>query len=548
MPRWCNGYSVWIDRERVHGVRSRICPDAVTVTLLTTVMCLSAGLGVAEELAPEQESAHRLVELRLTILADGSVGVDYSLNHATRSLRLSLPRGRSESFRLEPADALMDADGVVVLPNVARSFRMVISPDRPAQRWAREYPLAFNVEGRGTGIYIPYLLPRRRDEVRVFVQGGRGLAAVADGVYIRVENDYQIVDPSGFVLLGRNLYPESTLQLSESLPAWLDQAIRESYRNAQGDVTDFLGTARKDVPLLVDFFVAGALASAQTGGDAPGDRCAIRLWLRGEAWQSHGDDLRARMNGVLLHELVHCYQQPEHWQAWAHEGHARFVEFFLGARPGGEYSPGNRVERRFNRDFDGCMNDLRVGKRTIDAYACGSVAYWLRWLETGRVNMLAQVDADRPTEAHTMAGRFLKRTTTETDVVDFLRSVGIAAQVAANQREAPNSVRSRLIHTLLRQHCGGLRRGYWTREAFLRLHAPGCPEFNGFELRILARRDVIEDVHRGYAAVASSCRRRGRVLAIGAGGERKWMNCDRSYAWPPTTASRYRLVAPFADR
>ena len=121
-------YSVWVDREKVH---------AVIVALVTAVMCLSAGRALAENLAAEEESTHRVVELRLTILADGSVGVDYSLNHATRSLRLSLPRGRSESFRLEPVDALVDANGVVVLPNVTRSFRIVISPDRPAQRWAR---------------------------------------------------------------------------------------------------------------------------------------------------------------------------------------------------------------------------------------------------------------------------------------------------------------------------------------------------------------------------------------------------------------------------
>ena len=540
---------MWIDRKKVPNVRSRICPDAVTVALITTVMCLSAGPGIAGELAAGDASAHRLVELRLTILADGSVGVDYSLNHVTRSLRLSLPRGRSESVRLEPADALMDAEGVVVLPNVARNFRMVILPDRAAQRWVRQYPLAFSVEGRGTAIYLPYLLPERGDEMRVFVQGGPGVAAVADGVYLRVEDDYQIIDPSGFVLLGRNLCPESTLQFAEDTPAWLDQAIRESYLNAQSEVTDLLGAAREDVPLLVDFSVEGAGAGPQIGGDAPGHGCVIRLWFRGEAWQSHGDDLRARMNDVLVHELVHCYQQPERWQIWAHEGHARFVQFFLGARrQGGGYSPGNRIEQRFNRDFDGCMSDLRVGKRTIDAYACGSVAYWLRWLQTGRVNMLARVDADQPTEARTIAGRFLKRTATETDVVDFLRSVGVAVQVAVGKREASNSVRSRLIHTLLRQHCGEIRGGYWTHETFLKLHAPGCPELDGFELRSIARRNVIENVHRGYAAVASSCRTEGRVLAVGVDGEEKWMNCDRSYAWPSTTGSRYQLVAPFADR
>ena len=103
-----------------------------------------------------------------------------------------------------------------------------------------------------------------------------------------------------------------------------------------------------------------------------------------------------RMNDVLVHELVHCYQEPEIWQRWAHEGHARFVEIFLAARPHDKYSLDNQAEGRFGRDFDGCMSDLRVGERTIDAYPCGGVAYWLRWLQTGRVNMLAKADAESP--------------------------------------------------------------------------------------------------------------------------------------------------------
>ena len=108
-----------------------------------------------------------------------------------------------------------------------------------------------------------------------------------------------------------------------------------------------------------------------------------------------------RMNDVLVHELAHCYQQPEIWQRWAHESPARFVEVFLAAKPRGKYSPDNKSEGRFGRDFDACMNDLRIGETTIVAYPCGAVAYWLRWLQTGRVNMLAKADAESPAEART---------------------------------------------------------------------------------------------------------------------------------------------------
>ncbi len=162
-----------------------------------------------------------------------------------------------------------------------------------------------------------------------------------------------------------------------------------------------LDTPPKDVPLIVDFSTEGAGDAPRNGGDAARGHCAMRLWFRGEAWQNHRADLRMRMNDVLVHELAHCYQEPELWQRWAHEGHARFVEVFLAARPRGKYSPDNQAEGRFGRDFDGCMSDLRVGERTIDAYPCGAVAYWLRWLQTGRVNMLAKADAESPAEART---------------------------------------------------------------------------------------------------------------------------------------------------
>ena len=238
-----------------------------------------------------------------------------------------------------------------------------------------------------------------------------------------------------------------------------------------------LDTPRKDVPLLVDFSTEGAGDAPRNGGDAVCGHCAMRLWFRGEAWQNQCEDLPMRMNDVLVHELVHCYQEPEIWQRWAHEGHARFVEIFLAARPHDKYSPDNQAEGRFGRGFDGCMSDLRVGERTIDAYPCGGVAYWLRWLQTGRVNTLEKADAESPAGARTMAGRFLDRTATETDVVDLVRAAGITVQVVEGVREAPESVRSRLIWTLLRQTCGHKSAvGYWTNDASITLDAPGCPE------------------------------------------------------------------------
>lgn len=393
------------DREKAHGVETRMCRDALVHALTVTVMCLSAGPGGAEELSVEGQCDQGLGELRLALLADGSVGVDYALNRATTSLRLGLPPGRSAGFRLEPEEALMDPDGVVTLPTATRNFRIVLFPDPPEQRWSREYPLAFGVEGRGTGVYLPYLLPEDCGEVSVLVQGSRGMATVVDGAYSRVDNEYQIADSSGFVLLGYDLYPEATMQLPKAMPTWLQEGIRESYESAQDGVTNFLVTQQKDVPLIADFSTEGS-NRPQNGGDAPGEHCAIRLWFRGEAWQDQSEDLRTRMHDVLVHELVHCYQEPEKWEPWAHEGHARFVEIFVAARPRGTYAPGGRAEERFSRDFGGCMNDLRVGERKIEFYACGSVAYWLRWLQTGRVNMLSKADVDDPTEAYTMAGRF----------------------------------------------------------------------------------------------------------------------------------------------
>ena len=129
--------------------------------------------------------------------------------------------------------------------------------------------------------------------------------------------------------------------------------------------------------------------------------------------------------------------------------------------------------------------------------------------------MLAKADAESQAETLTMAGRFLNRTATETDVVDFVRAAGVNVQVVEGVREAPESVRSRLIITLLRQTCGhGSAVGYWTNDASITLDAPRCPELNGFELQAVAGRHIIEDIHLGYAAVAAACRDEGRVMIV----------------------------------
>ena len=248
---------------------------------------------------------------------------------------------------------------------------------------------------------------------------------------------------------------------------------------------------------------------------------------------------------------MHCYQEPDIWQQWAHEGHARFIELLLAAEGGVKSPAAQRARERLGLHFDACLNALRVGAKDLDAYACGAVAYWLRWLETGHVGMLAESDAERGTWARSVAARFLTRSVSGGEVVDFVRAAGIGVEVVDGVREPPESVRSRLIHTLLRKGCGGVEligpRGFWTNAGSVTLDAPPCPALHGFELETVAGRHVIEEVYAGYAETAASCRNAGRVLAGGVSGEQMWVNCDPSYGWPPATGTRYRLVAPFAD-
>lgn len=520
----------------------------LSAAMCAVAACLAAGLGHAAEAAGETICGEQRAEIALALAGDGSISVNYALRQATSSLRLKMGE-LAQRLRLEAAGASMAADGTLRLPNPRRSFSVTLFADPPERRYAGSYPPAFAVQGRGMAVYLPYLLPDDCGDAAVFVRGGAGLAIVADGAYRRVEAEqaYRIANPSGFVLLGANLRPDAMVQFPKSLPAWLDEAIRESHASAQREVPGLLGVPRKEVAVLVDFSTQGSADRPLAGGDATTrGACAMRLWFRGEAWRSRREDLRRRMNDVLVHELAHCYQEPAPWTPWAHEGHARFVEWLVAARLPERRAAVARAIEAFGEAFNRCMNDLRVGTRHVAAYPCGAVAYWLRWIETGRVRMMAEADARAEAEARTMASRFLDRTATEADVVGFIRVAGMAVEVEDGALEKPEDVRFRLVSTLLAQGCDlDGPPGYWPHPASLTLDAPGCPEFHGFELQAVAGRHVVRDVHAAYAATVAACGAEGRVAISGGDAERKWVRCDRAHEWPSTIGARYRLAAPF---
>ena len=450
---------------------------------------------------------------------------------------------------VESDGAEVDGEGRILFREPVREVSVVVSPEPPEQRYAAQYPSAFAVDGRGIAVFVPYLkpiLPEACGAVSVVLEGGAGVSALADGDYVEVKEDHEVVDHSGFVLLGRNLEPNSALQLPTTLPSWLDELIRESNERAHRGLVRVLGTARIPAPVLVDYSVAGSAAGPRNGGDAAGKHCSMRLWFRGKGWEERSDDFEERAFRLLAHELAHCYQPGERWLQWAHEGHAQFLDSLLVARPDGDYLPDTRTEERFVRDFDACMNDLRIGDRHIAAYSCGSVAYWLRWLETGRVTMLKEEDVQNPEERQTLAGQFLLRSATPEGVVKFLRQSGIAVEVEEDVAEGDRAVRSRLVMTLLDHGCPARTgpRGLWTNKASIKLD--GCPEFDLFEVEAIAGRHIIEDVHGSYEASVASCRADGRVALTGIDGEMRWIRCDPEHDWPSTQTTQYRLISPFA--
>ncbi len=166
-------------------------------------------------------------------------------------------------------------------------------------------------------------LPEACDGVSVVLAGGEGVRTVVDGRYVDAEEDREVADLSGFVLLGRKLEPNSAVQLPTTLPAWLEELIRESDERAHRELARILGAVRHSVPVLVDYFVGSSADGPRNGGDAAGEHCSMRLWFRGKGWEEGSYELGERVFHLLTHELAHCYQQGEDCLQWADEGHAR---------------------------------------------------------------------------------------------------------------------------------------------------------------------------------------------------------------------------------
>ncbi len=481
--------------------------------------------------------------------ANDVVRVTYRVSRQLSTLVLGLPRDEALLDRLRVGDpeAEIGSDGSVVLSKPSNTLVLNVPPDPPGHKVDRQYPIAFAIAGRGIGVYLPYLLPEVCGDVSVFVRGGPGVGTVVEGAFRWVKGDYRLAETAGFVLVGRSLDPNTAMQFARTTPTWLEEEIRESYRRAQRGLVDTLGMEFIPAPLFVDYRTEGAQAGRPySGGDKAGGHCAVRLWFRGKDWKDERPDLLNRTHDLLVHELAHCYQ-PEQWEPWAHEGQARFLEILLAARPDGRTVLGTAAEEGFVRDFDACMNDLRVGERRISPYSCGSVAYWLRWLETGRVTMLVESDTRNPAESGTVAARFLNRTLGEDDVIDFVQGAGVSIDVEEGVAESAALIRSRLVWTLLNQGCGEGRRGFWTNDASVTLDTPACPDLDGFELDTIAGRPIFDDARQSYEACAEACAAEGRVSLTGVdGGETRWIPCDTEHRWPSVMRSKYRLITPFA--
>lgn len=481
--------------------------------------------------------------------ANDVVRVTYRASQPLSTFALGLPRHESLLRRLQvdEPDAEIDSDGSVVLSEPSQTLVVVVPPDPPGYKMDKQYPIAFAVAGRGIGVFLHYLLPHVCGDVTVSVRGGPGVAAVVDGAFRWVEEDYRITETAGFVLVGKSLDPGAVMQFARQTPAWLEEVIRDSYQRAQQGLVDVLGVTAIPAALFVDVFVEGAEpGQPRSGGDKAGESCGVRLWFRGEDWEDERPDLLSRTHDLLVHELAHCYQ-PEPWQPWAHEGHARFLEKLVATGAIGNYVPGTAAEEGFVQDFDACMNELRVGERRLSPYSCGSVAYWLRWLQTGRVNMLVEEDTDNPIENGTVAARFVLRTIDEAGVVDFIRASGVEVDVEDGVAEGADMVRSRLLWTLLHQGCGDGRHGFWTNDASVTLDAATCPDLDRFELDTVAGSHIFDDAQRSYQSAAESCAKEGRVSLAGVDGkETRWIRCDTDHQWPSTVRAKHRLIAPFA--
>lgn len=531
-----------------------LVPPGVACRFIAAVIALGASGFQALAHKPPDESDCTDVATSVDVLLELSPGNDairvtYRASRSLSTLALNLPTHEAllDRLRVEEPGAEIGRDGSVVLSEPSKTLVLNVPPDPPGYEMPGQYPMSFAVAGRGIGVYVRYLLPEICGDTSVSVRGARGVAAVVDGAFRWVGEDYRLEETAAFVLVGRSLDPGARMQFARTTPAWLEATIRDSYQRAQRGLVEVLGVAPVPAPLFVEHQVDGALpGQPRNGGDKAGRHCGVRLWFHGEDWENERPDLLNRTHDLIVHELAHCYQ-PEPWAPWAHEGHARFLEKLLAARPNGRHVPGTAAVEGFMRDFDVCMNELRVGAKRVSAYSCGSVAYWLRWLETGRANMLVEEDTRNPAESGTVAARFLQRTIGEADVIDFVRGVGVEVDVEEGVAESATLVRSRLLWKLLNQGCGEGVLGFWTNDASVTLDAAACPEFDRFELDRIAGRHIFDDVHQGYEAAAASCDAEGRVTLTGVdGGDERWIRCDTEQQWPSTVRAAYRLTAPFS--
>lgn len=146
-------------------------------------------------------------EVRLALMPDGRVDVRYKLARAVRSLTLGIPQGSATHWQAAaPTDAVAGPEGELIVPVPERTFRLILDARGDKSQRPAQYPLTFAVAGRGTAVFVPFLLPQLAGSdtpVSILLQGGEGVAAVADGQYRKIPSEYEMARHDGFVLLGR---------------------------------------------------------------------------------------------------------------------------------------------------------------------------------------------------------------------------------------------------------------------------------------------------------------------------------------------------------
>ncbi len=162
----------------------------VSFRFIGAVICVGAlGLqALAQETGREGEcvgvAANVDVWLELAP-ANDMVRVTYRASQPLSKLALGLPRHESllRRLRVEEPEAEIGSDGSVVLSEPSQTLVVDVPPDPPGYKMDRQYPIAFAVAGRGTAVFLPYLLPQVCGDVPVSVRGGPGVAAFVDGAF-----------------------------------------------------------------------------------------------------------------------------------------------------------------------------------------------------------------------------------------------------------------------------------------------------------------------------------------------------------------------------